>query len=463
MAAIIQEHVQEAAQSGGLTCVIYVRVSKDRDEQASTTDQANACRAYATSQGWHVLEVVEEKGLSAYKEDVKRPEYERAIRMVESGAANVLLVWKLNRAMRKGALDFLVDLKRLRDAGGEFASVTEHVDTTSPYATMMLTMIAELARLDSFIKGEFITSWHNGRKDRERPLPPTGPRPFGYRREPNQLKIVENEAAIIREAANEILSGGNLSSIKRRLDAAGIAPTNKVGKAKSVEGFSLSGIKRVLLNPTTAGLRKVGDEYRAGVWEPIITRDEWERLTQLLTDPKRRTSDRGGRVVHLLVGIIRCASCDRPMHSRTHYKGPRYACKDCGQSIVMTQADDAVGDFITLTDRAAWQTLRMSGRGYDPAVVKAIEDEQAEIAAMHSDGVITLAQFKIMNQGLTERLAAATNDEPVELPDVDDIAAAWGTLTVEAKRLVINAMCERIVCAPTHGAFREGRERITVD
>lgn len=439
-------------------CVIYVRISKDRENETSTTTQEAEARAYATRKGWDVAAVCVDPGRSAFKRGVKRPELEQALSMVETGQAQVLLVWKLDRFARS-VVDFFDYWQRLQNAGGEFASVVETFDTTTPMGRLMILIVASFAEMESDMKRERTQSWNdhltaNGSA-------PLGPRPYGYvRTGSHELTIDPVEADLIREAAAHILKGDSLRATIKALK-----PVSSKSTDEHQIPMSARGLRSVLMSPTTAGLRKSDAGFITGSWAPILDRETWEAVTVTLGDPSRKLM-KGNHIKHLLSGIMSCGACGGMMGIRKWKPAGRegqwrYTCRDCNHnSIFQGPADNVIRERIATVDQATWAALRTQGKGYDPTVIAAIEADQAEIAAMLAADAITLAQFKIMNAGLTQRMASATGEASLNLPDVDNIAEAWDSLLVLDQRQVISVLFDEVKLEPSNG--HRGPDRIFV-
>ena len=75
-------------RSAGTRAVVYVSISKDREGETSTTTQREEATAYAESKGWTVVEVCEDQGRSAYHNKARRPGFDRAMTLIERGAAD---------------------------------------------------------------------------------------------------------------------------------------------------------------------------------------------------------------------------------------------------------------------------------------------------------------------------------------------------------------------------------------
>jgi hypothetical protein len=74
----------------------------------------------------------------------------------------------------------------------------------------------------------------------------------------------------------------------------------------------------VLIKPALAGLAVQRDQEGKprlveATWQPILERDRWERLHDLLTDPSRRTNtSRANEPRWLVSGFAACGVCDGP-------------------------------------------------------------------------------------------------------------------------------------------------------
>lgn len=417
----------------------YVRISVDRPDETSTTTQEERIRAYCTAHGLDLVDVIVEAGRSAYKDSrTARPGLGRARAIIAAGAADALVTWKLDRVGRNTS-DVLALVNELRDKGAAFASVTEQFDTSTPTGRLMLTMLAALAEMESAQKSDRVLAWHEFRYSTG--STPTGPRPFGYHRERNELHIVDDEAAVIRDAALRVLDGESLRSITAAMDAAGVLGKN--GKP-----ITHRGLRAILVGGTVAGRREVADDrFIVGTWEPILDVETWEAVRELLLDPKRTTGPGNARR-WLLTGIVCCGRCAgaTPMVSKPHVSGQRYTCPKCHLSAPVAQVDEVVvGDLLALLDRAAWQRLRTAAptTGLDGSSFAAAMDM---LTGAFVRGEIDATQLAEHAEGL--RRQQTTESLPPELPDVDDIGAAWPSLDLAARRLVIEAATESLTIGP---------------
>lgn len=448
------------------TGIGIARVSKSRDNETSLDTQAAEIRAHGKAHGINIIDVLFEDGVSAYKPGTKRPVVEEAFRRIGNGEADTLVVWKLDRFLRQGSREFHKYWERLTTLGGEFASVKDQFDTTTPVGVIILTIILELARMESMARSDRATSWHDGRNgstlERAFVLPPVGPRPYGYDRKPNTLVVNEREAKVVRKLANmAVASNGNLAALRRYVDEHGIIGTRSVA-------LTDRGIKTMLINPVLAGYRIINDAWVPGEWEGIISLEQSQALIAIFADSSRKYNHTGSKPVHFLSTIMTCA-CGGRMRTKALGKARkdsgrrRYVCRTCYCSIDMESADKTVGEAIlSKLDRKAWKALKMGGRTAATDVTARVQREQEELAQMLKEKVIGFDEWKAMRSLLNEALAEAATRQAVELPDVDDLAKAWPAMTNADKRMIATAVVAKLTIGPTAPGLAT-HDRITLE
>ena len=124
----------------------YRRVSMREQVDGHSLDaQAVNIRQYVAAQGWSLVEVYTDAGLSA-KKDSERPELQRLLDAAAAGQFDVIVVDKIDRFYRHlGGL--LVALDQLNAWGVSFASVQERLDFTTPWGKLTLTVLGMLAEI----------------------------------------------------------------------------------------------------------------------------------------------------------------------------------------------------------------------------------------------------------------------------------------------------------------------------
>jgi DNA invertase Pin-like site-specific DNA recombinase len=133
--------------TAGTRVLGYVRVSTgdQADSGAGLEAQRAAIRLACAQRGWELVGVVEDAGFSAAT--LVRPGITEAFEMVESGAASVLVVAKLDRLSRS-LLDFAAVMERSRRKRWALVALDLGVDTTSPAGEMMANILATFAQFE---------------------------------------------------------------------------------------------------------------------------------------------------------------------------------------------------------------------------------------------------------------------------------------------------------------------------
>ncbi len=154
----------------------YTRVSMGEQLKGHSLDaQAAHIQAYVNAHGWRLVEVYTDAGISA-KQGSKRPGFEHLLADARAGRFNVVIVDKIDRFSRHlGSL--LTALEQLNSANVAFVSVQEHLDLTTPWGKLMLTVLGMLAEI--YIDN-LRQETRKGKKQRARDGLWNGNVPFGY-------------------------------------------------------------------------------------------------------------------------------------------------------------------------------------------------------------------------------------------------------------------------------------------
>ncbi len=89
---------------------IYKRVStKDQDEE----NQDPAIKEYIKAQGYEIVKTYQDHGKSAFKADVKRPEFDQMIEDAKDGLFNVIVVFNRDRFSRRPSSEVMALIRDL--------------------------------------------------------------------------------------------------------------------------------------------------------------------------------------------------------------------------------------------------------------------------------------------------------------------------------------------------------------
>lgn len=261
----------ERQQQVAKKAVGYVRVSTEEQaaEGYGLDYQERAIRAFAESQGYELVEVVHDAGVSGASRPESRPGFSRVIQLAQQGAFSVLLVWKFDRLAR--SLVYAVTAANdLRERYGVvLRSVTEPIDTSTPMGETIFAILAGMAAQERRAITE--RTWAGRLEKARRGGFAGGEPPLGYRRDKEGgLAIDDEAAATVRRIFRLRAEGKSLHEIARILNAEGV-PTKRGGQ------WAAATVRYILDNPKYRGqveylFRWNGQEYvlREGTHPPLI-------------------------------------------------------------------------------------------------------------------------------------------------------------------------------------------------
>lgn len=441
--------------------IAYIRISKDRETQTSIETQEFEIRRFCDFKGWEVIKVMGDPGKSAYKKGVLRPEYNEAIRMIERGQADAIVVFRLDRFSRS-VDEFWTALQAIQNAGGHFVSATEEYDTSSKLAKALLYLTATFAEMESDMKSERAKPMHANQQ--RKGFVPSGPRPYGYDKinskerdgKGAQLIVNEKEAELIRMAAAHVIAGGSIR---------GFINTFQPQSSQSSKEMTHRGLRRTLLSPTIIGCRVhngelIQAEIDKGGWEPIISRELWNQVREAIDgDERKRPGFRPDIAYLLTAGLILCGKCGKSLTARNWVSRAkdgtvrdttkRYMCRDCGPSIDMDIADEIVtAKLFQKVPQSQWSTWQTMGLGWDAGVMAEIEEAMSLVDKKYHAGQMSMQRWIDNMAELEKKQEAAINQEPMDIPIVENLRDSWDDFDLEDKRRVLALAFDKIELMP---------------
>lgn len=429
---------------------VYTRLSKDHEGQTSTLRQERDARSFARLRGWDVDQVHVDVDTSAYRRGVVRPGYEQLLARVASREVDGVLVWKLDRLVRRAA-EFERFWTVAEDACVFLASVNEPIDTTNELGLTIVRVLVAFAQLESATLSMRLKSAKKAAAEAGRP-PRSGRRPYGL--DAAWERVVPEEAAVVGEGAGRLLAGESLRAVVLDLNRRSI-PTADGGR------WTAQQLRSVLMSPRVAGLRSHhGEIVAAGLWPALLDEDQWRRVTALLDDPSRRVHV-GRPEAHLLSGFARCGKCGHRMRVGWQGAKRRYQCppkpEGCNGSVILADPADAE---IAAQLFAAIGELELAHSAAGPDLVGVLEHVDAELAAnarAYADGHLGRDGYAAAARALQERLdgirrtIAAQEAERASQALVigsGDLAGRWTLMGVAERRDVLAVFVDHVTVTP---------------
>lgn len=301
---------------------IYCRLSRAIDgDTTKVEDQERSCRETAARLGWEVHDAYIDNSITAWKRNVRRPQWERMLADVAAGAVNAIITYHGDRMVRQPRdLEKLIDL--IEGKGILVASPTGTRNFNNRDDRAWARMVAAFAENEAAATSDRRKAQHARlRRQGKVRAGGRGGRAFGFATD--GMTQVPAECELVREAAARVLAGEGIGAICRDWTARGVVTTTGIP-------FGHGTLRKLLARPRYAGLMPDGASPAA--WLPVLSRETWE-LTRAVLDTRAAgfgyaTNERK----YLLSGIASCGACGaRLRHNYSKGRGDRsyqqgYAC-----------------------------------------------------------------------------------------------------------------------------------------
>lgn len=472
--------------------VLYLRVSRSTDESVSLARQRQELTELARREGWPVVAVVEDDGISGR---VEREKAEAALRMIKEGAAEVLVSWELSRWSRMGlaAVAKLVEVLEARPSA-LLVFHKEGLRSDQPAFGIMAAVIAEVARMEAEGTRDRIRSMRafvlgQTEPDAQRWL--GGRVPFGYRAVPREdgagKKLVVDEVAAVhvREVARRLLAGQSLTEVTSYLTDH--VPTPQAGGA-----WRISTVRKMIQSPTLIGRttqrvqvsaradgspvyedRVVTDGQGLPItrWEPVLDPGTFAAVQALFA---KRGPNRPRKAASWLSGLLYCGLCGSVMYANSRRDrgvdsfrcgNKAFAGATCpGVSISRRGVEEYVeGEVLGMIGHLQEFEVSQHVEGADPAeldaVALAIEDLQKALVQDGADYAQLLPQLdklKAERKRLIEQPARLVKSRK---PTGRTLAEAWAEGSIAQRRFLIDDMLDSVEVAPAQGS-RKPEDRV---
>ena len=351
----------------------YCRVSTDSDEQATSYEaQIEHYTAFIKKNpDWEFAGIFADDGISG-TDTRKREEFNRMIEECMKGKIQMVITKSISRFARN-TLDCLKYIRQLKDRGIPVFFEKENINTGSMESELFLTILSSMAEGESTSISE--NSKWSIKKRFQNGTFKLSYAPYGYRWDGRTLRIVPEQAEVVKRIFADVLSGKGTDAIAKELDDEGV-PTKRGGK------WTSTSVRGILANEKYTGdvifQKTYTDDsfnrhtnkgeldmyYVADHHEAIISKDDFE-ATELLIS--QRAAEKGIKREsqkyqqrYAFSGKIICNECGdtfrRRMHSSTYGKYVAWCCnthladKDkC--SMMFLRDDDLKVAFVTVLNK----------------------------------------------------------------------------------------------------------------
>lgn len=295
--------------------VIYIRVSDPSQiENNSLETQLKACKQYAENNGYEIVKVFREEGVSAKHTHTRQAMREMLeYSTLKSNKISAVIIYKMDRWSRNVEEGLLAE-SLLAKYGIPILPVTE-ITEQSPIGKAVRTILMTMGQLDNELKGERV-------KDNMKTMFKSGlwcwkPR-IGYKR-PHKTREENKGKAVVPD--------GRLAEILQALFIkATEVPTSKKFLAdyinnlgfETIYGSKADGrfVSRILKDTFYYGYMYAPKwkEYAWGKHKPLIDQNIWERANINVFGRKRKYKSQDS-TIFVLKGLLNCQNCNHPLTS----------------------------------------------------------------------------------------------------------------------------------------------------
>lgn len=295
-----------------LKYILYVRKSSESEDRQmeSIDDQIKALRAIAKRQGLNVVFEMQE-AKSAKKPG--RAEFAKMLEKINSGEADAILCWKLNRLSRNpidgGSLSWMLQNSVIK-------AITTSERTHYPDENVIL-LAVEFGMANQFLKDLSKDTKRGLQSKAERGWYPC-PAPLGYMPAPDKIKgekeIVPNPKTweAVRKIWDLVLTGEyNPAQALDKVNAE-YGLTRPATKKKPEGKYSKSTIYYMMRNPFYYGdfeYPKGSGNWIHGKHKPMITKQEFDKVQTLISKTFLPNNDTELKDLFPYKGPLLCGEC----------------------------------------------------------------------------------------------------------------------------------------------------------
>jgi DNA invertase Pin-like site-specific DNA recombinase len=342
-------------------CAIYTRKSTEEglSQEFNSLDAQRECaEAYIQSQrpqGWIALpEHYDDGGFTGA--NLERPALKRLLADIEAHRIDCVVIYKVDRLSRS-----LFDFARLMQIFGKhavsFVSVTQQLNSNTPMGRLTLHVLLSFAQFEHELGSERTRDKISAARRKGKW---TGGYPvLGYDVSQGRLVVNETEAEQVRQIFDAFCRHRLLAPTLKEMQERGwgmkVWTTNK-GQDHGPQPFDRQALVRLLRNVIYTGRVSLHGKLYAGEHDPIVDRQNWDRVQTLLRNhPRGSASRQRNRQQALLQDLLICGMCGgRMVSTYTRRRGRRYQYYVClqrkkkgvrncpGQSVSAARIEEAV-------------------------------------------------------------------------------------------------------------------------
>lgn len=275
-----------------VSAALYVRVSTEEQamEGYSIDAQKELLTNYCIAQDYEIFRIYADEGFSGRSD--RRPAYREM--MEEMAEWDVMVVLKMDR-IHRNSRNFMNMMDELGRQGKQFISATENLDTTNAMGKFVMSMIQNIAQLESEQIGERTYTGMREKAETMNNVPGESRTlgfnpPYGYVLDGGLLRSVPEELKTVREIFCGYLDGNSLADVAESLNRSGL-------RTRRGNKWTVYSIGTVLHNPVYAGYLRWEDLTIRHYAEVPVDPVTFNRVQRMAAEKERDPSKRSPRLL----------------------------------------------------------------------------------------------------------------------------------------------------------------------
>lgn len=301
-----------------INCAIYPRKSKQVDNSDSMDAQIDMCKRYLNDKygagNYNVSVYDGDYGITGHSTK-QRKDFQRMMNDISKGLIQLVLIQRYDRIARN-TRDFCNLYHDMEKNGCNLVSVSQQIDTTTPYGKKFMYDQASMAELEWALTSERRKDANRYARSIGKCTLPDHSIPYGYKAE-----FVDGIRRMVKDEEKEeiVLDLFDYYSKYRNNTATARYLNEKYGTT-----FENRKINRIVKSTYYYGTYDINQNF----CEPYITKEFWDSIQEHRTVIR---CDENKRTEILFSGMIRCPECNRLMRScqKKHKNGKRFRYFHC--------------------------------------------------------------------------------------------------------------------------------------
>ncbi|QCX75688.1 hypothetical protein C9F11_10025 [Streptomyces sp. YIM 121038] len=412
----------------------------------------------------------EDNNLSAFKRNVKRPDFERMVKDLKAGRISGILAYDIDRVYRQPRdLERVIDIYEVSKESLIFKTLSgQNFDLTASDGRFSARLFVNIANKSSEDTRRRVVR-ANVAKAKKGKSHASG-QVFGWL-EDDPSKLDAQTASIRRQAVEKYIAGDRVATVMKWL-----ASENVINQATG-KHFTWGGTKAMILAPRNWGIRTYNDdliyddngEIVMGDWEALFQNLEtWHQIQALKGRDAKGTGE--SNVSYLLTSIARCGRCGGSLKGHPKWaKGKRtsgynYNCnkqrpEQCGSlSINGPQLDEMIQNFVwaqVIKASKQKRTLEPPEPWARESELKDVEEQMDELQALWEakkvragSYVTALDDLKAQKNELLADRAVHVIPSGTRAISQELLAKGWEGLSIERQRLIVRKVLRAVIVYP---------------